>query len=113
MIAVYAVGLLADLRSMALFARVGLFGMRSPGGRQFGPVDRKAVRHGLRVRAGSFLRNLPRQARRRSYWNGYLAEPEPPFPDWAWTRCGHGWTKARARRSLARHVLARLAGGEV
>jgi hypothetical protein len=37
--------------------------------------------------------------RRRSYWNGYLAEQSD------WPRAGHGWTRARALRDLA-HVRA-------
>jgi hypothetical protein len=41
-------------------------------------------------------------SRRRSYWNGYLAEPTTSN---AWTRAGHGWTKRRARRSLDLHFI--------
>lgn len=40
--------------------------------------------------------DLKRQWRRRSYWNGFLAEVESlPY-------CGHGWTRQRAMRSLDR-----------
>ncbi|MBM0201781.1 hypothetical protein JNW90_00755 [Micromonospora sp. STR1s_5] len=35
----------------------------------------------------------------RRYLNGYLAEHRT-----LGTRCGHGWTKARARRDLAAHL---------
>lgn len=43
--------------------------------------------------------------RRRSYWNGYLAEPTSvPSPERPWWRCGHGWTKQRALRDLNRHL---------
>jgi hypothetical protein len=102
---VYPVGLLADLRTMALMLRAVILGSREvPGVRT---PSRRTVARVLAARARGFLRELPRCARRRSYWNGYLAEPESPFPDWAWTRCGHGWTRARARRDLARHVLDR------
>lgn len=38
---------------------------------------------------------------RRSYWNGYLAEPLTHATDW--TRCGHGWTRRRALADLATH----------
>lgn len=41
-------------------------------------------------------RDFARSWRRRSYWNGYLAEVEGP------PRCGHGWTKRRALRDLDR-----------
>lgn len=34
-----------------------------------------------------------------NYFNGYLAEHQR-----LGTRCGHGWTRRRARRSLARHL---------
>ncbi|MGC5033058.1 hypothetical protein [Micromonospora sp. DT229] len=37
----------------------------------------------------------------KSAFNGYLAEPNP-FPDHM-SRCGSGWTKRRAMRSLRRH----------
>lgn len=38
----------------------------------------------------------------KSFFNGYLAEPDP-FPDGV-TRCGSGWTQQRALRSLRRQV---------
>lgn len=37
----------------------------------------------------------------KNTFNGYLAEPTP-FPEHM-TRCGSGWTKKRALRSLRRH----------
>jgi hypothetical protein len=46
-------------------------------------------------------RDVRKHWRRRSYWNGYLAEPTEPGE---WTRCGHGWTRARAERDLDRHL---------
>lgn len=64
---------------------------------------RGAWRHGppgaFRSRLRYFLRCVRSDVRRRSYWNGYLAELEGAG------HCGHGWTKARARRSLA-HIIA-------
>lgn len=46
----------------------------------------------------TFRRSVARSWRRRSYWNGYLAEPY----DWpaGLRRCGSGWTRGRALRSL-------------
>lgn len=38
----------------------------------------------------------------RNYFNGYLAEPTP-MPVHG-RRCGHGWTKRRARRDLIAHL---------
>lgn len=55
---------------------------------------------GRRYAVRAFARAFRTQWRRRSYWNGYLAEVEHP----AVTRAGHGWTKTRARLDLARHV---------
>lgn len=77
---VYPVGLLADLRFL------------------YGTV-RRAPRHTRE--AWRKLRNGWRQGwRKRSYWNGYLAEPTPNV---AWVGAGHGWTKGRAVRGLDRH----------
>lgn len=65
---------------------------------------------GIRVALGQIraqARCNLRQARRREWrdlrntFNGYLAEPTP-FPE-RMTRCGSGWTKKRAMRSLERH----------
>lgn len=53
-------------------------------------------------------RTVVRQVRARQWrelknaFNGYLAEPTP-FPEGV-TRCGSGWTKRRARRSLDRQI---------
>jgi hypothetical protein len=55
---------------------------------------------GRRYAVRMLWRNVRGSWRRRSYWNGYLAEVDLPGV----TRCGHGWTKARARLDLARHV---------
>jgi hypothetical protein len=54
----------------------------------------------------TFSRAVARSWRRRNYWNGYLAEPY----DWpvGLRRCGSGWTRGRALRSL--HTQMRKAG---
>ncbi len=41
------------------------------------------------------VRRIARSWRRRSYWNGYLAEVGHPV-----ALCGHGWTRRRALLSL-------------
>ncbi len=43
-----------------------------------------------------------RGARRRSYWNGFLAETENVG------RCGHGWTRKRAYRRLVELSRSRI-----
>lgn len=40
--------------------------------------------------------------KRRSYYNGYLAEPTHPWK--GYRGCGHGWTQKRALRSLLRKM---------
>lgn len=59
-----------------------------------GHTQRTIVRH-LRSRKWRELKNA---------FNGYLAEPTP-FPTGI-SRCGSGWTKRRARRSLDRQLAA-------
>ena len=54
-----------------------------------------------RFTARTFTRWFRRSWRRRSYWNGYLAEHVGNLPH---TRAGHGWTKRRALRDLHRHL---------
>lgn len=49
-----------------------------------------------------FGRDVGRGWRRRSYWNGWLAEPVSSRGTWA--RAGHGWTRKRALRDLDRHL---------
>lgn len=87
---VYPVGVLADLLMLrrALAAR-----------------HRQAILHALR-RLRYTARHIADRARRgerrtvRNMFNGYLAEPTP-FPP-GMTRCGSGWTRRRALRSLDR-----------
>jgi hypothetical protein len=78
---VYAVGLLSDLRFF------------------YGTL-RRAPKH-TRQAWRKLWYGWRQSWRRRSYWNGYLAEPKV---DNAWSRAGHGWTKRRAVRILDRHL---------
>lgn len=78
---IYAVGLLADLLAFVNAPRAAR-------GRAW-----KRVVDGLR-----------RDWRRRSHWNGFLAEPL--IDDGTWTRAGHGWTRGRAWDDLQDHRLA-------
>jgi hypothetical protein len=80
---VYPVGLLADLLFLARTRQ------RAP---EHTPDAWRKLRYGWRT-----------GWRKRSYWNGYLAEPNP---DNGRTGAGHGWTKARALRSLDRRFVA-------
>lgn len=63
-----------------------------------------------RLRAG--LRYVWRQARARNwrnvrnYCNGYLAEWAYPPEGLNHYRCGKGWTRRAALRSLGRHIVA-------
>lgn len=80
---VYPVGLCHDLRMLHLGPR-----MRRP---------RWWYRQALRRLVESL------GSGRRSYLNGYLAEPRERMGV-TWTRCGHGWTRARALRDLEQHM---------
>lgn len=83
---VYPVGLLRDLLGLARTIR------HVP----------KRTRHSWRTLRYGFQRGC----RRRSYWNGYLAElTEAPNEARPWRRCGHGWTKRRALADLERHLV--------
>lgn len=84
----YAVGFFMDLRT----ARASCHTLR----------DLPAV-------ARRLARRVRRSWRRRSYWNGYLAEWHFIPEGVQHTRCGRGWTRRRALASLAAHlVLANL-----
>lgn len=48
------------------------------------------------------LRWIRSDWRRRSYWNGWIVEPDK-MPE-GLTRCGTGWTRVGAIRSLIRRV---------
>ena len=45
-------------------------------------------------------RGFARDWRNRNYWNGFLAEVDYPPAGLTHTRCGRGWTRRRAARSL-------------
>lgn len=83
-IEVYPVGVLADLRHAW--------------------VDKWHARTYLRYARQSVVRHIRnRQWRKlKNDFNGFLAEPTP-WPDGV-TRCGSGWTRKRALRSLRRQV---------
>lgn len=90
---VYPVGVLSEVRRMISYWR------HPP------PVgNRRAAASSLRW----MWRGISRKVRDRkwrelkSYFNGYLAEPTPWPADV--TRCGSGWTRQRALRSLRRQV---------
>jgi hypothetical protein len=63
-------------------------------------IRRTAVRH-VRARQWRELKNT---------FNGYLCEPTP-LPD-GLCRCGSGWTRRRARRSLDRHLASVATGSK-
>lgn len=88
---VYPVGLLADLR---LIGRL-LNPLTTPG------IPLTGRYRGIR----RTIRNIRAAPRRRSAWNGYLAEPRA-FPAHM-TRCGHGWTRRRALHDLNQHHQGR------
>lgn len=81
-IEVYPVGLLSDLRHLRGVLRHPSHGMNR----------RKHLR--------AFGRRVTSSWRRRSYWNGYLAEVHCPPAGLMHRRCGRGWTKRAAARSL-------------
>lgn len=86
---VYPVGLVSDLRTLRYRLRSSLCVKHGPSrGCSCWPPH-----HALRA----FARAFRQGCRRRSYWNGYLAEPDP-WPE-GLRSCGHGWTR---RRALAR-----------
>lgn len=90
---IYPVGLLADLLGLGRAIRA-----RHP----------QAIRHALgslRHRA-RYIRERARDRNWRAVkntFNGYLAEPSPWPDDSPLRRCGSGWTRRRALRSLHRH----------
>lgn len=62
------------------------------------------ARQNLRIAVSSPLRHIRNRQwhELKNDFNGYLAEPTP-WPEGA-TRCGSGWTKRRALRSLQRNI---------
>lgn len=85
-ITIYPVGLLADL------ARFVHDPDRS--------AARRHLRASLRREWGRIKAGKWREA--KNYFNGYLAEHET-----LGTRAGHGWTRGRVLRDLARHLIER------
>lgn len=79
---VYKVGFLKDLSFYLTFRRT--------------PVGR--FEHRAR---NSFIYWLKRCWKRKSYWNGFLAEPSE-WPEGLAT-CGHGWTKQRAMKKINKY----------
>lgn len=53
-----------------------------------------------------FVRRFRRSWRRRSYWNGYLAEWHYAPEGVRHTKCGRGWTRRAALRRLGAHLVA-------
>lgn len=91
---VYPVGVLAELKRLR---RVYDRQLALP------PIAKKHVWRNLRRMALRILRLVRNRDWRtvKCYFNGYLAEPTP-FPEHM-RRCGSGWTKQRALKSLERH----------
>jgi hypothetical protein len=88
---VYAVGVLSALQRAYRSCRAGRW---SAGRAEL----RSSVRYlGYQARRGEW------RAVRQSF-NGYLAEPAEFPPGDYRRRCGSGWTKRRALRSLDRHL---------
>lgn len=78
-ISVYPVGLFRDIRDIW--------------------VDRHGTVAGSRARMRHRLHWIARSWRKRSYWNGYLAEVNYPGR-LKHTTCGKGWTRKSAARDL-------------
>lgn len=100
MIDVYPVGLLREIKML----------WRASVTRRSALPD-VARKHAWRNLRNCFRIHIWRNIRNRRWhelkntFNGYLAEPTP-FPE-GLRRCGSGWTKRRALRSLERHGAAR------
>ena len=92
-VSVYRVGVLHDGYLAYTHAKNGRLGEARGRVR----ASLRYLLHVLRSRRWRSLRNA---------FNGYLAEVDYP-PIWlAHERCGRGWTRAAARRSLRRHLLS-------
>lgn len=94
---VYPVGLFADLSDVRTAAVSALL--------EHGFTA--AVRAALRRARYALRMRHPRRRRpvytHRWYWHGYHAEAPT---EWAAQRCGHGWTRTRARLDLEAHIAA-------
>lgn len=102
LIDVYPVGVLADLRRAwhYLTARRFPATVGQPAWAWRIERARISLRH-IRQTIARHVRNRNWRGLKNAF-NGYLAEPRA-FPA-GLTRCGSGWTKKRALRSLARHA---------
>ena len=91
---VYPVGLLRDIQAVSrTYRRADL-----------PPVAREHAWRNIRrsIRRLAALARSGKWRTLKNMLNGYLAEPTP-WPEGA-RRCGSGWTRSRALRSLQRHV---------
>lgn len=60
-----------------------------------------------------FIRNVLASYKRRSYWNGYLAEFHYPPEGLAYRKCGHGWMRKRALKRLGwQYMISNLSESE-
>lgn len=112
---VYPVGALADLLSAWRYL-TGAYGRGDSTVPPRWSWRIEQARYCLRRLRQTFARHVRSRKWRelKNTFNGYLCEPTP-FPD-GLRRCGSGWTKRRARRSLDRRLAlmttAPYAGGE-
>jgi len=90
---IYPVGLLAEIQHSRRYKRSWIDPKR--------PFTHllAAIRHSLK---GEWKAAYEEWRPFKSYFNGYLAEPDV-FPG-RLTRCGSGWTRERALRDLRRRV---------
>jgi hypothetical protein len=80
----YRVGLLADLHAFGINRRFS----------------------GFRLAWRRLKRDIARGWRRRSYWNGFLAEWHYCPVGVKHSKCGRGWTRRAALRRLGAHIVA-------
>ncbi len=101
----YPVGVLADLLG-AWRSLTGRYGRSDSVAAPPWSWRIKQVRSCLRHSRQTVVRHVRSRQWRglKNAFNGYLCEPTP-FPAGV-RRCGSGWTKRRARRSLDRHLAA-------
>jgi hypothetical protein len=100
---VYPVGVLADLRHAWRYVTVRRFPAAVGSPPWSWRINRAytSLRH-IRQTVVRHVRDRDWRALKNTF-NGYLAEPYHWPEDGSLTRCGSGWTKSRALRSLRRH----------
>lgn len=91
----YPVGALADLQRLHRLLRVPKARLRDLGAPP--TIKRDELRR--------FIRTLAQSWRAKSYWNGYLAEWAYPPATLRLPKAGTGWTRRRALRRFARHII--------